>query len=449
MDKNILIIGAGPTGLGAGHRLKELGYKNWRIIEKNAYAGGLASSFVDNQGYTWDVGGHVIFSHYKRFDRFVEQALGSDYLEHLRESWIRILDRWIPYPFQNNIRHLPRQALYECLTGLYEASQNNSGNPENFKDWILSVFGPGVAEYFMSPYNKKVWATPLEKMSKDWIAERVSVVDFRRVLENVVLGKDDVSWGPNNKFIFPLKGGTGEIFRNIAKSFNDHIDYGLSIEWIDAEKRMLGLSEGRVMEYDRLISTMPLDVLVSKIRNRPEKVAQAASLLVANKGLVVGVGFERSDPATKCWMYFPENKTPCYRVTHFSNYSHNNVPDINRNFSLMAEISYPHDHSVDKEAAVEQTIQGFINTGLINAEDRNLIKTVYTIDIDYSYPVPTLERDKALGIIQPWMEGKEIYSRGRFGAWKYEVGNMDHSVVQGMEVVDKALNSIPEKVYWG
>ncbi|TVQ95475.1 MAG: amine oxidase [Desulfovibrionales bacterium] len=439
MDKRILIIGAGPTGLGAGYRLQELGHTNWRIVEKNDHAGGLAASFTDNQGFTWDVGGHVIFSHYKRFDRMVDQALGSDYLEHLRESWIRILDTWIPYPFQNNLRYLPKEALYQCLVGLLEAGRSFAGTPANFREWILSIFGQGVADLFMFPYNQKVWTTPLDHMAKDWIAERVSVVDFERVLRNVILEQDDVSWGPNNMFRFPLRGGTGEIFRRTAERFKDHIDYQRAVAWIDADRKQIGFQGGGVLDYDALVSTMPLDILVSQIANKPEQVAEATEKLTANKGLVVGVGFARPDPSKKCWMYFPEDKSPCYRVTYFSNYSHNNVPDITRNFSLMGEISFPQDQAVDRDAAVERTVQGYVNTGLIREEDRDRIQSVYTIDIEYSYPVPTLQRDAALNVIQPWLEGRGIYSRGRFGAWKYEVANMDHSVVQGMEVVDRIL----------
>ena len=35
MDKKIVIIGAGPTGLGAAYRLHELGYDNWALYEKS------------------------------------------------------------------------------------------------------------------------------------------------------------------------------------------------------------------------------------------------------------------------------------------------------------------------------------------------------------------------------------------------------------------------------
>jgi len=32
-----------------------------------------------------------------------------------------------------------------------------------------------------------------------------------------------------------------------------------------------------------------------------------------------------------------------------------------------------------------------------------------------------------------------VHNRGRFGAWKYETGNMDHSFMQGVEVIDRIL----------
>jgi len=76
----ILILGAGPTGLGAAKRLEECiemkGMKtNFIVVDANKSAGGLASTDTTNEGFLFDVGGHVIFSHYLYFDQCVTQAL--------------------------------------------------------------------------------------------------------------------------------------------------------------------------------------------------------------------------------------------------------------------------------------------------------------------------------------------------------------------------------------
>ena len=73
---------------------------------------------TDERGFTWDHGGHVLFSHYEYFDRLMDDLLGKAWIDHERESWIWLMERFVPYPFQNNIRRLPRRALWECIEGL-------------------------------------------------------------------------------------------------------------------------------------------------------------------------------------------------------------------------------------------------------------------------------------------------------------------------------------------
>ena len=222
MSKKIVIIGGGPTGLGAGYRLHELGYDNWVLYEKGTDVGGHATSHVDKHGFVWDEGGHVIFSHYKYFDNLIDKALGKEVHERIRESWIvkgepgfRILFRAICDICRKRCRSVAWWALQKPRPTAADARRRN------FRDWILATFGEGIADAFMFPYNSKVWTTPLDQMSKAWIADRVAVMDFKRLLENVLYERDDVSWGPNSKFKFPLYGGTGEIYRQIAKNFPD------------------------------------------------------------------------------------------------------------------------------------------------------------------------------------------------------------------------------------
>ena len=71
--------------------------------------------------------------------------------------------------------------------------------------------------------------------------------------------------------------------------------------------------------------------------------------------------------------------------------------------------------------------------------DRADIVDTHVISRDYTYPIPSVERDGALRVIHPYLESRDIYSRGRFGAWRYEVGNMDHSVAQGVEWVNRIV----------
>ena len=444
MEK-IVIIGAGPTGLGAAYRLKEQGYKNFVVYEKNAYAGGLCATFKDNKSFSWDLGGHVIFSHYEYFDKLLEDILGSDYLVHRRDAWIRTMDKWIPYPFQDNLRYLPRDVIAECLSDLKKANRKKSKSA-NFEEWIISNMGAGIAKYFMLPYNFKVWAYPINMLSSVWIAERVKSINIKETVAHLISDTDKTDWGPNAIFKYPLFGGTGEIFRRMAMNLEDHVILNSELTKIDPEVKKIYFSSGREENYDVLINTSPLDKLIKSIKMSDKGLLKAASDLKHNGVFIVGVGINKPCPSNKCWMYFPDNTSPFFRVTYFSNYSPNNVPD-NKYYSLLCESAYSEFKKEEKAEIEDKTVQGLINSGLLNEVDRKAIVTKFLFDIDYAYPIPTLDRDRALREIQPELEKMGIYSRGRFGAWKYEIGNTDHSVMQGKEIVDRVLGTGKEDTW--
>lgn len=448
-EKRIIIIGAGPCGLGAAYRLQELGYNNFSIYEKNDYIGGIAASFKDKKGFTWDQGGHVIFSHYSYFDKLMDKLLKKQYYQHLRESWIWMLNRFIPYPFQNNIRYLPEKALWDCLLGLSKAQNHEDAKStkdvKSFYNWILRNFGSGIAKYFMLPYNFKVWATPAKNMSSNWLGERVSVVDFEKILKNIILQKDEISWGPNNKFKFPKNGGTGGLFNAFLPIIKQYLHLKTEIRSIDIKRKEILLTNGQRDKFDSVISTMPLNLLL-KNSNAKKEIKNNIKKLKYNSVYVVGLGFKGKCQSKKCWVYFPEKNCPYYRLTFFSNYSPNNVPEKN-NYSLMCEISESKYKKISRKNLIEQTIQGLINTKIISRSERKKIISKFLYKIPLAYPIATLERDHALKKIIPYLEKNNIFSRGRFGAWRYEIGNMDHATMQGVEIVNRLLLNQKEQTY--
>lgn len=438
-----IILGAGPCGLGAAWRLKEKNYDDFLVLEAGGQAGGLATSFKDREGFTWDIGGHVQFSHYEDFDSVMDKALPNAWLYHQRESWVWIQNRFVPYPFQYNIWRLEDAELRACIDGLRKASHSRQNTPHNFGEWIDQSFGQGLAQVFMRPYNFKVWAYPPELMSYKWIGERVATVDLDRLEKNIAEKKDDVSWGPNSTFRFPEKGGTGAIWKSVAQLIgHDKIKFNEEVVSIDPEMKLIKTRSGNEYSYEQLLSTISLDRMMTLAG-----LTIKAPLLSSNSH-IVGIGLKGQKPETlktKCWMYFPESNCPFYRVTVFSNYSPNNVPDADVYWSLMCETSESEHKPVDQEKIVADTIQGLKNTKLISDSDQIVSKWYFCAKP--GYPTPGLGRDEIVDDALEQLGKFSIYSRGRFGCWRYEVSNQDHTFMQGFEWADWMLEGHEEMTY--
>lgn len=163
-------------------------------------------------------------------------------------------------------------------------------------------------------------------------------------------------------------------------------------------------------------------------------------------------------------LYFPEDNCPFYRATIFSNYSPYNQPQADVKlptlyladgskpqstgvkegpyWSIMLEVSQSTMKPVDEENLLKDCIQGLINTEMVKPDDE--IVSTYHRKFDHGYPTPALEREGVLKQLLPKLQDMDIYSRGRFGSWRYEVGNQDHSFMLGVEAVDHIVTGAVE-----
>ncbi|KAI6806606.1 FAD/NAD(P)-binding domain-containing protein, partial [Hortaea werneckii] len=394
-----------------------------------------------------------------------------DWYQHQRISYVRYKGQWVPYPFQNNISMLPKEDQVEALEGMIDAAMEArvaNTKPKDFDEWIMRNVGEGIANQFMRPYNYKVWAVPTTKMQCQWLGERVAAPNLKLVTKNVVLNKAAGNWGPNATFRFPAEGGTGNIWINVAKTlpkekcrFGDHG----RVQAVDADNKRVLLGDGTTVNYQKLISTMAVDSLCEAMRN--EELKEMTKGLFYSTTHVIGVGIRGSRPeriGDKCWLYFPEDNCPFYRATIFSNYSPNNQPQADKKlktmqladgskpssaeekegpyWSIMLEVSESSMKPVDNEKLLQDSIQGLVNTEMLQPGDE--IVSTYHRRFDHGYPTPSLEREGVLKQLLPRLYDQDILSRGRFGSWRYEVGNQDHSFMLGVEAADHVINGAAE-----
>jgi hypothetical protein len=76
---------------------------------------------------------------------------------------------------------------------------------------------------------------------------------------------------------------------------------------------------------------------------------------------------------------------------------------------------------VDMKTIVEEAERGAIATKMIPA-DAKIVSRFHT-RLEYGYPTPFMGRDALANPIHAALRQHNILSRGRFGAWKYEVSN--------------------------
>ncbi|MER7149658.1 protoporphyrinogen/coproporphyrinogen oxidase [Streptomyces lydicus] len=447
----IVILGGGPCGLACANELDRLGHHHWTLLEAGSAVGGLASSVIDRAGFTWDLGGHVVFSHFGEFDQLLDELFAPhELLHHDRSSYIRFRDRWVPYPFQHHLHCLPQADAEACLQSLTHACQRREETlPTNadFATWLQDQYGSGLVERFFAPYNTKVWATSPEKMSANWVAERVAPVDLDEILAAFYGAKAPAPrWGPNSTFAFPSQGGTGEIWRRLGHRLGARVRTHAAAKAVNPTDRLVQLENGETVPYDQLVATMPLDQLVAMTTTTPSDVREAAGQLQHTTVAMVGLGYGAPTLDERSWFYFPEDDVPFYRATNFSKYAPANVPaaDTTAFSSWMTETSVMPGTWVNPTALVKASDAALRRHRLVPGLAE--LVTSHVEMISYAYPIPTLGRDEALAVTVPWLEERAIYPRGRFGTWRYEIGNMDHAVKMGIDVARRLVTGATEEL---
>lgn len=445
---DILIVGSGSTGLGAAWRLKELRERKlfpegvvWKLFEKSDHIGGAAASQVDEYGFIWDRGSHVIYSRYKYFDVLLQTLMGDNLQYVERKGWVWFKETFVPYPLQENLQLLSPEFVLECIKDAISQKQDNEGAFVNFKEFVTNNFGRLLAEEFFIPYTYKMFGYPPEDLSVEWTAlasgskhSNVPRLDIPKLIKNILLSIDAPGWINSDKYPYPIRGGSGQIWEALYHCLpKENINLDETLIEIDADNRLAKFSSGKIVHYEYMISTLPLPELLKLCSNTDDidfKITGAH---------FIGLGFQGKQPEMfdeKMWIYDANKDSPYFRLSFPANYSQYNVPVNTPHWSVLCEISESEKKHVNQLTLLDDVKKSLEKDFKIDMS--NLVTNWHSY-AKYAYAVPSHGRNNQLNKYDKWLRERNIYSRGRFGNWKYECGNQDSSFMQGVEAIDNIL----------
>lgn len=425
-DVEVLVIGAGPTGLGAAVRLREHGIDHV-VVDGADRVGGMAASYLDDAGFTWDLGGHVIHSHFAAFDEAIARSGVS--MRHVHRNgcvWLSGKDptSFLPTPIQEQLQDFPP----DINPGLHA---------RNLAEYYRNSFGAALTEEFFRGYNEKMWSVPLEEVDHVWTSLRNG--GNGRNVPQLGLAKD---FEPSTE-LFPYpRGGTGALWSAIRATLvhPDAVQLGCAVERLYPQEHLAVLTSGEIVRYRFCISSAPATWIL-----RAAGLDRAAARLVASSELAVGLGL-RGDPpeilADKSWIYSPDSTVAWFRATMLSNYDPANAGP-GRWSVLFEATSFGRDLS-DPQEVGQQCLESLAPLGVEAAD----LDSMWLRRIERGYPVPTLGRDQVLQTADATLRELDIYTRGRFGGWRYESCNQDYAYMQGRQAVDAIFEDSLEEVYW-
>ncbi|MEW7311175.1 NAD(P)-binding protein [Buttiauxella gaviniae] len=455
-----LILGAGPTGLSAAYHYG----RDALLLERNASVGGWCRSVEDN-GFTFDYAGHIMFSNDPYVLDLYKMLLGDNIHWQEREAWVYTDGVFTRYPFQGALYGLPTDIIKECILGAIDARYGTPGETHNlrpdhivsdccadgavpaftsasgakqscrndsFEAFIYQTWGEGIAKHFAIPYNKKLWKVPLAEMETSWLGGRVPLPDLGQIIEGAIepAGKP---MGPNARFGYPLKGGFQALMSGFLPHIKATVETDAEMTQIFPHQHIAVLADGRQYRYEQMISTMPLPELIGLMgEDVPAEVRAAAKGLQHVSVRCVNLGIGRANLTDKHWIYFAGN-TIFHRIFVQGNAS----PDCSpaEGCGLTCEITYSASKPLPLEgqALINRCVNECIAVGIFTAQDA--VITANEIDIPYAYVIYDHQRKANVETVRSWLLKQDITLAGRYSEWEYY--NSDHAFIAGKMAAEK------------
>jgi protoporphyrinogen oxidase len=443
--KKVAVIGAGPAGITAAYELAKAGFPV-DVYEASDSVGGLSKT-IDLWNQKIDLGPHRFFSNDSKVNKVWLEVVGKDYRMVDRLTRIYYKKKFYYYPLK------PFDALFKlgvgtafiCVLSYFKQRVVPTKRDGSFETWVIGRFGYRLYSIFFKTYSEKLWGISCKDLDEDFAAQRIKKLSLFEAIKNALFkSKKNKHKTLVDQFAYPI-GGTGMVYERM-KTFIEKNGGRVLVSTpirrvVNAGNCVSGieLMSGETLNYDHVISSMPITLLVNNLTGLPDEVKTAAADLKFRNTILVYLKVEGENVFPDNWLYVHANDLQMGRITNFRNW----VPEINNGekatIVALEYWSYEQDEfwkmSNDDLIALGKT--EFAKTGLGKGLE---ISAGHVVRIPRCYPVYQRGYKEPLKVVEKHLTGMENLSViGRYGAFKYN--NQDHSILMGVLAADNLINN--------
>ena len=447
-DRPIVILGAGPAGMGTAWQLSKDSRKVV-VLEKSNHVGGLGGT-VEVNGFRLDYGPHIFCMRgTPESDQLVKDLtplFGEDAHVFSRRDRILLHKKFFSYPFRipELLAGVPislaARILWDYLKANATLKVHSPRKGMSFEEWGVKNLGRTLYDLCFGIYTQRVWGLPTSQISSRQ-AQRVVRLNLTEIILRLLGFKIDPA-AHFKKFMYP-RGGIGRLYERMAEELkHDGGEIRLNSPVIRIirtgsriERVMVRMSDGRDEEIScqGVISTIPLPVLVD-LFDPPlsEGMRQAASRLLYRSVQFCYVVISKERVTDLHWCYLLDPEYRCNRVSEQKNVSAEMLPKDKTVllWELTCSKGDPIWNASEEElrAVVEADIQ---RSGLL--KDGPGIEDFFARRVEHAYPVYKLNFEEDLF---PVLEGlhrlDNFVSVGRHGLFLNN--SMDDNILLGHKV---------------
>jgi protoporphyrinogen oxidase len=388
-----IVLGSGLSGLSLSHHLNS---NKLLIFEKKNHAGGHIYSENIN-GFTFDEGPHVSFTKSNYVKKLFESNANNEILEYPIEATNYFKGSWIPHPAQTNLYALNEILRKECLDSFLESRINKEIEVKNYKDWLNLAFGKVFSKNFPEIYTKKYWTTEPENLTTKWVGQRVfypNVEDVTKSYNSPLTKKTHYI----TEVRYPKHKGYFSFASNWAKSAK--IEFSHELEKISFAEKEVIFTNGLITKYNKLISTIPLPILIKK-SDAPEEIKNAANELSCSSVFLINVMAKHPTKRKENWIYVYDEDKYSTRINCTELLSPNNAPSNQTGIQVEVYFSKYKSLNESLDSIKNKVIDELIEMQLLEGKD--FIIDVHTKWVDWANVIFDHQRETNLNIIFEWL----------------------------------------------